>query len=1018
MRPNRLIQSSNVCWACIANQRRRFYQSAARLSQSQLSTSTTSDNGFSPSLLPSQPIRKRLQEWQQVNGNPLTELLALDHAQALDTTSWQQQLSEGADEEDGGPDIDREGYDLSYAKRAVFEPGDLLELSPSESDLAPPLCIYVRQVEAQIQLITSQGKWVNVAPMRVMSTISKFVDPNLIPAILPYLPSKAIEQEVLEQGAAIDISAPRTVTAPLVSALARLKLEADEIYRHNAAVLDSAHDILAHPTDLRFGGLINIADKLLGTGQSPTVPQQYAVRKAIHYAGIGFYRDTTSHRTTGLYQIRSKEQLHQINMARTWLREYQEGETNFATGAWRKQRRTGVEIIRGFVEKCRKRILLSRKTRQPTHTGGVGPSSEKYPITYHKGAFYTTPHQEPFTAEDIVLVKFLEGWCVQNSYQPEPSLRALAPLLIRAVGLYEDFELGNWTAFTFLQEIGVYSPWANRWLFDVNLLLPSSQHSKPLERLASELEKLTSRDVNLKDSMSDLRHDWKDLPAFAIDPPGAKEIDDAVSVERISGSPTEFWVHVHIANPTAFLDRNDVFAKMAMHLTETLYLPETVYPLLPAWMTQDMFSLKADRPCLTFSTKINLMGETLETRVRPGILRNVISLEYSQLPELLDASSITMPTPWSLIVGGETPSRKPTPPPQVTPQQKEDLKLLYKLAKGHAAARDRKGAVFFANGKVDCFVYWKDQFGLPRVHPHRKNGCLSHGDPIIELQGEACTNPFSSAARDSPFMLVQEMMTVANVCAATWCADRNIPILYRGVGTKSLNVVDGNKEILQPAREKYGFVPIGVANQFLNIFGKAVLAPTPIQHRMQGLDRYTKATSPLRRFGDMMAHWQIEAAIRQESRIGSKSLIGASEVDQASYLPYTKNHIDKMITRVEPRERLITKMSRYSLHHWQCHAFQRAIEFGEAPLSKRAAVVIFGENSFKSNNAEVNVLGKLLESSIRVQVRALGSPEAAKCMSLLSPGDVWECEYVAATSMDSNIYVRPIQRIRREMDPS
>ncbi|TID15957.1 Ribonuclease II/R [Venturia nashicola] len=1013
MRHTRLLQSSNVCWSCLAHQKKRYFQTAASLSQAQLSTVTTPSNGLPPPSPRPQPIRKRLQEWQELNGNPLTELLALDHAQTLDSASWRQQLSEQPSEDDDGPDIDREGYELSYARGAVFEPGDLLELSPTMSDLSPPLCVFVRQVEAQIQLITSRGKWINVFPMRVMSSVSKFVDPDLIPPILPYLPSKAIEEEVLQQGAAIDINAPRTVTAPLVSALAKLKSDADEIYRHNAAILDSAHDILSHPTDLRFGSLTNIADKLLRTGPTPTLSQQYAVRKAIHHAGIGFYRDPISHRTTGLYQIRSKEHLQHIKVACEWLREYQESQISFATKFWTGQEWPGAEIVKGFIKKCRERILVSRKTRKPTHTGNVGPSSEKFEIKSTTGAFFNTPLGEPFTEEEIILVRFMEGWCVQNIYNPEPSLRALAPLLIRATGLYKDFELGNWTAFVFLQEIGVYDPWANRWLFDVNLLLPSSQHSKPLSRLAAELDKMRSRDVDWRDSMADLRHDWKDLPAFAIDPPGAKEIDDAVSVERIAGSSTEFWVHAHIANPTAFLDRNNVFAKMALHLTETLYLPEMVYPLLPAWMTQDMFSLRANRPCLTFSTKINLEGEILDTKVRPGIVRNVVSLQYNQLPDLLDTSSVTMPTPWSLVVGGEVPTRVSLPMPDVTPQQKEDLKLLFTIAKAHGAARARRGAVFFETGNTDCSVYYSDGFGLPPSFPHRRIGFLTHGDPIIELRGEACRNPFTSAERGSPFMLVQEMMTVANLCAATWCANRNIPILYRGVGTKSLRIVDGNKEILQPAREKYGFIPMAVGNQFLNIFGKAVLASKPIQHRMQSLDMYTKATSPLRRFGDMLAHWQIEAAIRQESRTGSMSLIGASECDQDSYLPFTRNLIDRMIIRVEPRERLITKMGRRAIEHWQCHAFQRAIEFGEAPLPKRAAVVIFGDYS----NAETNVLGKLLDSSIKVQVRALGNQEAAKCMPLLKAGDVWECEYVAAAGMDSNIYFRPIQRIRQEMDP-
>lgn len=998
------------------------------MSQSPFASSRTPTTGNGLPPLPHLPpqqqsIRQRLQDWQAVNGNPLTELLALDHAQALGTTTQIQPLSDATVDEDGDTDLDRSGYDLHHARGRVYVPGDLLELSPAITDTTPPLCIFVRQTGNLNQVVTSKGKWMSVPYSRVMSTVPAFVDASLIPPILPYLPTQEVEEAVLEQGAVIDISAPRTVTGPLVSAMTKLMFEADEIYRDNAAILDSAHDILAHPTDLRFGGVTNIADKLLGTGQNPTHPQLFAVRKAIHYAGMGFYRDQTNHKTTGLYQIRSKEQLKEIRLAREWLRQYQEAETDVATGNWGHKKhevRSGALIVKNFVEKCKERIRISRKTRSPTHYGNVGPSSERFPATADTGSFYVTPLGAPFTDDETILVKFLEGWCVHKTYHPEPSFLALAPLLLRATGMYTDFEFKSWTGVTFLQEIGVYDPWANLWLFDVNLLLPTSQHSKPLERLASELRQMKSRDVNMKDSMADLRHDWKDLQAFSIDPPGSKEIDDAVSVQRISGSSSEFWVHTHIANPTAFLERNDVFAKMAMHLTETLYTPELVHPMLPAWMTQEMFSLKADRPCLTFSTKINLRGEILDTKIRPSMIRNVLALEYNHLPEILGTSSeATTHVPWSCVVGGEVPPRKPMPMPEVTPQQKEDLKLLHELAKAHAASRDRNGAVFFAAESPDCSVYWKDKFGLPLSFPRRNTGILTHGDPIIELRGMRCTSPYLPVDHGSHHTLVQEMMTIANLSAATWCSNRNIPVLYRGVGSMDVDIADGYKELLQPAVEKYGFIPMAVGTRYFQTYGKVLLSSTAIRHGVMGVDKYTKVTSPLRRFGDMMSHWQIEAAIRQESRMGVKTLIGANTSDQSSYLPYSRSLVDKMITRIEPRERLIRRMSNRAEHHWECLAFQRAIEFGEAPLPRRAAVVIFNEslNQTARAKADANIAGRFLDSSVKVQVKSFGSYEASKCMQDLFPGDVWECEYVAASSLDSNIYVRPIQLIRRELDP-
>ena len=96
--------------------------------------------------------------------------------------------------------------------------------------------------------------------------------------------------------------------------------------------------------------------------------------------------------------------------------------------------------------------------------------------------------------------------------------------------------------------------------------------------------------------------------------------------------------------------------------------------------------------------------------------------------------------------------------------------------------------------------------------------------------------------------------------------------MYRGTsqGSAPFNVEKFFDEILEPARQQSedGAYPMHLGLLYFKQLGRTVLSTEPLKHRVLGMDHYCKVTSPLRRYGDMILHWQIEAALREEARTG------------------------------------------------------------------------------------------------------------------------------------------------------
>ena len=612
-----------------------------------------------------------------------------------------------------------------------------------------------------------------------------------------------------------------------------------------------------------------------------------------------------------------------------------------------------------------------------------------------------------FTETESVVIRFLEFWSARRSMAEHSSLSSLGPMLLRATGMYEGFELGEGTGFTLLQELGVVMPWENRVAFDTRLALPGHKYDLKADSLQEDASR-SIEDWQPKDAMAHLRKHWDELDVYCIDSAEAKEIDDGFSLEEIDGDPTQFWIHVHIANPTAFISPEHPMAQFAAHLTETLYFPEKIYYMLSPRVTQARFSLENDRPSLTFSAKMDLNGEILDTKITPSTVRNV---HFFTPREIRDALAIpdTESTPtFSLSVGGAVPDTKRSGlGKELTRKQAASLRILQQLGAARRRVRESRGFVNVQLNHPEASVYFSTKGKTQLSLPWRSKARRLEGDPVISMEVNMF-NPTpdarSQGAHDAE-MLVPDIMILACEVAAMWCSKRNIPVLYRGtqINPERQHPLEFKQQILDPAIAKFGYPPFLLMNDYMDTVGKGVASSQPHQHIIVGTDAYTKVTSPLRRYGDMLAHWQIEAAIRHEASTGT-SLIEGTDL---SYLPFSRSQIDIMLPRISGRERMISIAKRRSQRHWMLQLLFRAHYFKEALLPDPFHIFITRLQNSNRDEGKIGIMKETLVDAL------LYEDEVSRREGGIEVGDWWECKIQQIDIYKRRIVLDPVRLVER-----
>ncbi len=132
------------------------------------------------------------------------------------------------------------------------------------------------------------------------------------------------------------------------------------------------------------------------------------------------------------------------------------------------------------------------------------------------------------------------------------------------------------------------------------------------------------------------RIDRRDLVIVTIDPPDAREFDDAISL--VSGENEDVILGVHIADVAHFVPEGGPLDLDARERGTSVYFPRRVIPMLPPTLSAGACALKAGRPRRAVSLFItyNAEGEVLDRRFERTVIESKQRLTYAEAQQICD----------------------------------------------------------------------------------------------------------------------------------------------------------------------------------------------------------------------------------------------------------------------------------------------------------------------------------------------------------------------------------------------
>jgi ribonuclease R len=333
------------------------------------------------------------------------------------------------------------------------------------------------------------------------------------------------------------------------------------------------------------------------------------------------------------------------------------------------------------------------------------------------------------------------------------------------------------------------------------------------------------------------RRDLRDLPTFTIDPPTARDFDDAISAERLEDGATRVWVH--IADVSAHVPPGSVVDREAYRRATSVYVPGKVEPMLPEALSNDACSLVPHHDRLAVTVELDFRGaKVLRTAFHRSLIRSDARLDYPRVDRVF-AGAERAEEPWAAPL---------------------------EAARGVAAAL---GAARAARGAL----------AVESIEPEFS---FSHEGHVTDLAASEQTESHT---------LIEHLMIAANEAVATLLETRKLPALYRVHERPEPKRVEHLVDQLaaldvptppvpetmtpQQAGELMGEISRlvdahvrrtgrgrqALTSLVLRSLKQAYYSPRNIGHHGLQSPRYCHFTSPIRRYPDLVCHRALLAAI-------------------------------------------------------------------------------------------------------------------------------------------------------------
>ena len=346
-------------------------------------------------------------------------------------------------------------------------------------------------------------------------------------------------------------------------------------------------------------------------------------------------------------------------------------------------------------------------------------------------------------------------------------------------------------------------------------------------------EEFSEKIENYADSISEeippeeykRRRDLRDLRIVTIDGEDAKDLDDAVSIEKLSNG--NYYLGVHIADVSNYVKERNPLDKEALKRGTSVYLLDRVIPMLPKKLSNGICSLnpKIDRLTLSCFMEIDKTGKVVDHDITESIIRTSERMTYTDVTKILRDKDEDLMKRYDYLV--------------------DDFKLMEELCEILHKKRIARGAIDF--DFEECYIVL-DELGKP-----------------IEIK------PYERAIANR---IIEEFMLVCNETIAEHMYWANTPFVYRvheepdpeklmlfNEFVHNLGyVIRWSKEVhpkaLQDVIEKVKGKKeeTVVSTLLLRSMMQARYSPECIGHFGLASRYYCHFTSPIRRYPDLIVH--------------------------------------------------------------------------------------------------------------------------------------------------------------------
>jgi ribonuclease R len=336
-----------------------------------------------------------------------------------------------------------------------------------------------------------------------------------------------------------------------------------------------------------------------------------------------------------------------------------------------------------------------------------------------------------------------------------------------------------------------------------------------------------AREVSREREAEGRRDDLLALEAITIDPPTARDFDDAISVEP-DGDGVRAWVH--IADVASYVIPGGAIDAEAGRRTCSVYVPGSVEPMLPLELSADACSLRPGevRRVVSIEVRIGADGKPGAPRAHRALIRSRARLSYDEAHEVL-AGRQHHPN-GDLLARADTLAR--------------DLRAR-RHARGAFSLAPRELSFTVADGRV-ADARWDEE---PRAH--------ALVEELMLLANEAVGGLLARARRPALYRVHEHPKHEALLALADRLQALGLPVAplpERADGPQASIAVARQSELLAPvvrarpaAREAFGAL-------LLRTLQLARYDPVNTGHAALASPAYVHFTSPIRRYPDIVVH--------------------------------------------------------------------------------------------------------------------------------------------------------------------